>query len=286
RSGAGASGRRHHRRRARLSANRRERRFHRRLPSRSRRQCAGAAKRALRRRRCAEAAARDLGAAWRRAVSANAVPRLALWRTIAASFAFTFGDRSRFTRLAWPWLAVSVIVGFVTLGTASGGAAMALRVALYVAAFVGFGLAWCRAILSDEDRAWYAPPRLELRALRFLCYALLIAMAMVLPFCALFSLFAWKIVPIMAQWGLQQTLGAALGVLALVLAIGWAFIARLLPALAAIAADVEGDVLAQAWMLGRGQWPRLIAGPLLCAAPFELLQIIFDAIPNAGSFAI
>jgi len=219
-------------------------------------------------------------------VSADAVPRLALWRTIAASFAFTFGDRSRFTRLAWPWLAVSVIVGFVTLGTASGRAAMALRVALYIAAFVGFGLAWCRAILSDEDRAWYAPPRLELRALRFLCYALLIAMAMVLPFCALFSLFAWKIVPIMAQWGLQQTLGAALGVLALVLAIGWAFIARLLPALAAIAADVEGDVLAQAWMLGRGQWPRLIAGPLLCAAPFELLQIIFDAIPNAGSFAI
>jgi hypothetical protein len=203
------------------------------------------------------------------------VGKIALWRTIAAAYRFTFGDVGRFLRISAIWLGLQLALQAVGAAMGPEGAALAalhfvLRI-LAVAGSTAFSVAWCRAILMSETSGGWATLRFGRREWRFLGNSILIGLIVVLPGIP----FGWAVasgsLPInlesFSSWQAIVAL-SAIGVLMALIAVS-----RLSLAFPAVAVEETGEVLDQAWKRGRGNTVRLFLGWIIGGVPFSAINV-------------
>jgi hypothetical protein len=203
--------------------------------------------------------------------------KIAFWRTVGDAYRDLFDNLGRFLILSGAWL-IAIVLTFVVAALLSFVSIVLAYVVVIIGAvlfyFSGvlvFAVAWHRAILLDE------PPRMSLRfgrrEWRFLGYSILIGLVFSGAAVAGGAAFAALAIGLGAAFG-GGTVVAAVSPIVIIAA--WAICARLSLALPAAAVDEPGGLLRAAWRRGKGNAVRLFFGPLVCAVPIFILQMVLQ----------
>jgi hypothetical protein len=206
--------------------------------------------------------------------------KIAFWRTVGDAYRFLLGNLARFLVLAGGWLiaiiftvAAAALLSFVSPVLAVVVVIVG-AILFYFGGVLAFAVAWHRAILRGD------PPRMALhfgpRERRFLGYSALIGLIFFAIAFAGGIVLGGLAVALKAAFGKPGILVAALSPIVAIVA--WGFCARLSLALPAAAVDEPGGQLKTAWRRGQGNALRLFFGPIVCAIPIVILQIVLQLV--------
>lgn len=93
--------------------------------------------------------------------------RLPVWRTVLASYRFTFANLGPMVRLGWAWMLVALGARLGSLALGEGEAVAFGATVLAGLAEVGFAVSWHRAILAGDRPEGFRTPAWGRREIRY-----------------------------------------------------------------------------------------------------------------------